>query len=134
MRAYDIAKNLLEFSQCLLGLGETIATHRREERERLAMYLDKIASTVETIRHSLEKEDRPVSACAELDEYVLTLAHVLTPTLPKEAARFEQALTRGSLARGLLMIVRDAGSQEIAFNDLDEAAGRFRALANRLRM
>ena len=134
MGFYDIAKNLLEFAQSLFGLGGAIAKHRREERERLAMYLDKIAAVVDSIRQSIEKGERPDADCAELDEYVRTLTQVLASELPDEAARFAAVLSAGALARGVLFIVEDAGSREAAYRDLSGAAGSFRALANRLRL
>jgi hypothetical protein len=131
---YDIAKHLLEFAQRLFGLGEVIAKSRRDERERLATYLDKIATTIEQIRHSFDGNKRPTAGCAELDEYVRTLNDVLAAQLPDEADRFKEVLTGAVLGRGIGFLVIDANSREEAFSDLDKASGCFRALANRLRL
>ena len=131
---YDVSKHFLDFAERLAAIGDKIAKRRSGERNQLALYLDKIATVVDRIRLSFEEEQPPYSGCAELSEYVTTLAEVLARELPNEAARFEHVLSGAVLARGVLFIEHDAGSREAAFRDLSEAAGRFRALANRLRL
>ncbi len=135
MSYYDIAKHLLEFAQNLLNLGDSIAKKELEKRLRLADYLDKVATCIDDIVASFKRDDKPYSECGQLNEYLHSIFDILQGTLSEEdAIRYEQFLTGAALARGSLSIVEDAGSKEVAQSTLEDSAGRFRALANRLRV
>ncbi|WP_088241069.1 hypothetical protein [Calothrix rhizosoleniae] len=135
MGYYDIAKNLLEFAQNLLNLGDSIAKKELEKRLRIADYLDKIAKCIDDIVALFERGEKPYGGCGELDEYLRSIFDTLQGVFSEDdIERYERVLTGGALARGALFIVKDAGSKEIAQGTLEDAAGRFRALANRLRI
>jgi hypothetical protein len=133
----DIAKTIWDVGKGIFGIREELQKARRDRRDRLANYFSELAALIESVSASLRTNQYPHGSCAQL----FTLAQLMSKTLkglvePEEARRFEEKLTRVWEVEQLFGELQRKPKTEVnkRLEELDEAAGFFRATAAHLRV
>lgn len=120
--------DILALARDLLGLREALRGVRRDKRERLATYLEQIATSLDDAQKDLQAGGSAVRACAALHEYV----DLIPPTVDRALGADRTERLRTSL--GAALYVRGLAQPTAReLEELDEAAGTFSALATYLR-
>ena len=128
--------DLLEAAKAL-GSGITWMRQLREQdRKRFAQICEEISRVLHQYADASRQRQQAINLCAELREYVMPIRELASGALPAaEIDRVAGALNGVCDARDRLDHAGDAEAYTGA-GDLDqiiEAAGTFRGLANRLR-
>ena len=134
MTESQIIKGLTFLIDKLLSRLGVLEKTKRDQRDRLSEYCDKIADTLSSAYQSLESGSMPHGLCSQMDHYMHDLRDVLEASLPRN--EFEEL--RGVLAVAYqvehidkeLPPMLKKGSK---FAELDIAAGKFRAIAQKLK-
>jgi len=138
--------DLLDLAKSLLGLKADLNKSALERRQRIGSYLDKITDCLEQIIRKFREGTNPYSQCSELDEYLNLLVEIIGKEVGEDQLkRYEDILAGAVAARGgassaflqdssLSMADGDDKSQESELRVLEDAVGRFKALANSLRV
>jgi hypothetical protein len=136
----DTLKALLDLGKTLLGVKADLAKAGLEQRERSAVYLDKVSEALSQIVDTFRAGNGiPHEACGSLSGYVRLLLDAMTPSLDAEKLSYYSELLSGAaLTRQLLAEISQAGiesssDKEEALADLQTACGEFKALASFLR-
>lgn len=142
----NMVKDFLDLAKSLLGMKADLDKSAFEYRERVASYLDKIVICLEEIIKSFREDKNPSNQCSELDEYLYLLLEVVGKEVGEDRLhRYEEILNnavqaRGAYASAFLQDSSLSGSHlnystpEAELQILEDAAGRFKALANSLRV
>ena len=129
-----IVKGLVFLADKLLSRLGVLEKAKREQRDRLAEYCEKIAENLSSAYRSLESGVMPHGLCSQMDHYM----HDLRDVLEKSLSRQEFDELRDVLAvayrvehieEELPPLVRK-GSK---FAELDIAAGKFQAISHKLK-
>jgi hypothetical protein len=141
-----MVKDFLDLAKSLLGIQADLSRSAFERRERVASYLDKIVNCIEQIIESFRKEKIPYNQCSELDEYLDLLIEVIGKEVGEDRLwRYKEILNNAAETRGQYVSAFLQGSYlsgedligstpEAELQILEDAAGRFKALANSLRV
>jgi hypothetical protein len=124
-----VVADIVTLARDLAGLREALRGVRRDKRDRLATYLEQIASCLDDAQKDLQAGGSAVRACSELHQYV----DLIPPTVDRAlgADRTE------TLRTGLRSALQLRGLPQPSVHELeqlDEAAGSFNALASYLRV
>jgi len=142
----NMVKDFLDLAKSLLGIKAELDKSAFERRERVASYLDKIVHCIEQIIESFSKEQNPSNQCSELDEYLYLLIEVIGKEVGEDRLwRYEEILKNAVESRGIYVsaFLQDSylsggnlsdSTAKAELQILEDAAGRFKALANSLRV
>ena len=133
----DIAKILWDVSKGLFDARGKLASARRDRRDRVATYIDKLAELIEKVAASLRLNQYPHGSCAELHALGERMEQTLMGLLPNEEARLYQSEVLKiweieQLFGQLQGMTREKAESKLI--QLLEAAGNFRAIAAHLRV
>ncbi len=130
-----IAEGLMLVSDTMLSNIEWFVAIEKDQRDRLADYCEKIAGCLSRGCNELKTGFLPHGCCAEMDSYMCHLHKTLEKNLkPEEFARLFDALVAAYDMERLRKYLLDAPGDDTKFAELDIAAGKFRAVANKLRL
>ena len=123
---------VLEVVKLLTGVKTALLNSEHDYRNRTSEYLMRIADCLERIVAGVECDDFPAAACGELSEYFEGMRAKLKPIMDaKRVERFDELLRDSIHARA--MYVESRENKQFR-NDLMTASGRFRGLANDIRV
>lgn len=138
--------DLLDLAKSLLGLKADFDKSALERRQRVGSYLDKVTDCLDQIIKKFREGTEPYNQCSELDEYLNSLVEIVGKEVGEDKLRrYEEILASAAYARGqassaflqdssLSSAGGDNKSQEAELRVLEDAVGRFKALANSLRV
>jgi hypothetical protein len=130
----DLAKNILDVVKSLLGLSDQLKAAERQRREGMAMLFESIGSCLAATSAEIRAGGIPHGRCGELISYAETLPGVIDREVGR--ARAEQLGRTLHSAYGverLALAIGEIPDREPYVAQLEEAAGKFLALANVVR-
>ena len=134
MDTSEISTMLLALSTALVKAVTWMAKSKRDQRDRVAVHCEGIASCLKDAQVVLERGEIPHGRCSEMDQYMRDLRGVLGEILPAaEFERLRDALTVAYHVENLGRELPARTGPDLRFPELAEAAGKFQAVASRLR-
>ena len=134
---FDIFKTILEVAKSLLGVSEQLRSAGRERRGDMAQLFDAISECLVAVSTEIRTGGVPHGRCAELAQYAEALPGLVQDELGEDRAEelgstLYSAYNVESVAMGLQQ-VEDAKEKEPYLAQIEEASGKFRALATLMR-
>jgi hypothetical protein len=129
-----IIKGLIFLGDKLFSLADVFRRSEREKKDRVAEYCEKIAKVLSHAYDELERGHIPHGLCSEMDRYIHDLKTVLQNTLPRD--EYDDLNSALQIAYKVEHIDRELPNPPrlgTKYAELDIAAGKFRAIANRIR-
>jgi len=130
----DIVENILKVAKSLFDLAGDIGKESQQKKEKIATLLEQISDCLAATSAAVRQGGIPHGECGKLITYADELPRLLTGHVDAAKA---QAL--GDLLRSSYAVERLAGAlasmsdREPHLAKLDEASGKFRAMAQLLR-
>ncbi len=133
----DIFGTILDVARSLLGMSDQLRSASRERRGDMAQLFDSISECLEAVATEIRAGGVPHGRCGELSEYARSLPELVAVELGEQRATelgetLHSAYNVERVAIGL-QDVTDAQQKEPYFAQLEEASGKFRALASLVR-
>ena len=133
----DIFGTILDVAKSLLGLSDQLRTADRQRRGDMATLFGSISDCLAAVSTEIRAGGVPHGRCGELAQYAMMLPGLVAPELGDEKANelgetLHSAYNVESVAMGLQEVVDDQ-EKEPYLAKLEEAGGKFRALANLVR-
>ncbi len=125
-----IAKNILGVATALLGLSDKLIEARGKRRAAIADLFERISNTLLTVSGEIRRGKQPDGACSA----IITYANELPKTISKEvgdkkANELAQTLHSNYRVEQFAVGLRKKADKERYLKQIDEASGKFRALA-----
>lgn len=134
----DIFKTILDVAKSLLGISDQLRNAERERRKDMAHLFEQISNCLVAVSTEIREGGVPHGRCQELQQYAAAL-----PALIKKDSGESRAHELGdtlfsaynveSVAMNLQKIADDQ-EKEPYLAQIEEASGKFRALANLVRV
>ena len=134
----DIFKTILDVAKSLLGMSDQLRAGERQRRQDMADLFQKISGCLVAVSTEIRTGGVPHGRCAELEQYAHALPSLVEAELGSARAdelgqTLHSAYNVESVAMNLQR-VHDTGERERHLAQIDEAAGKFQALANLVRV
>jgi len=133
----DLVKNILEVVKSLLGLSEKLAAAKRQRRENMAALFEKISSCLASVSSEIRMGKVPHGKCYELETYAQELPDAIRVEVGDDkATELGNTLLSAHRVERLAMEINELAEEdkEPLLKDIEEASGRFQALANIVRV
>ncbi len=128
---FMIAKGFLDLAKGLLGFKAALSAEKRQKRERISQFLTKISECLNSIAAALKQGTSVTARCGELNEYMDALMQVLQGVVDDEVLeKYSELLSKAAIAEGLVAELEGGKEATAGIEIIEEAAGRFRGLAN----
>lgn len=133
----DIFGTILNVAKSLLGLSDQLRTADRQRRGDMAQLFESISDCLVAVATEIRAGGVPHGRCAELAQYAQELPRRVEAELGQQKAQelgetLFSAYNVESVAMGL-QEVADEQQKDPYLAKIEEAAGKFRALANLVR-
>ena len=129
-----LVENLLGVGKELIGLAREIRAGRIEHRREIAKLMDKISRCLAAVASEIRLGRVPHGKCGQIDMYAHELQTLLGRALKKKTAeRLARTLSSSHRVEGLAIALKNTRAKEKHLAKLEEASGKFRAVANMLR-
>ena len=134
----DIFKTILDVAKSLLGMSEQLRSANRERRSDMSHLFEQISNCLVAVSTEIRAGGVPHGRCAELEQYARELPGLVRDELGETRAQelgdtLLSAYNVQSVAIDLQQ-VEDAQQKESFLAEIEEASGKFRALANLVRL
>jgi len=151
-----MVKDLLDLAKSLLGLKADLDKSALERRQRVGTYLNNISDCLNQSVKKFREGEVPTSICSEVDEYLYNLFDVVGEEVGEEKLeRYRQILSNALVSKGrsisafLQGTSLDSAAASYRFYEipesvlrtleddlrvLEDAAGRFKALASSIQV
>ncbi|GEM_PF-1582856 len=134
----DIFKTILDVSKSLLGMSEQLRQADRQRRTDMSDLFQKVSTCLAAVSTEIRAGGVPHGRCGELEHYAMELPGLLEEELGHDKAKelgqtLHSAYNVESVAMKL-QYVHEASEKEPYLAQLEEAAGKFQALSNLIRM
>ena len=152
-----MVKDLLDLVKSLLGLKADLDKSALERRLRIGAYLNNISDCLNQSVKKFREGEAPVNICAEIDEYLYDLFEVVEEEIGVEKfERYKQILANAATykARAVSAFLQHTSLDQVGADSypsnvipesalqtleddlrvLEDAAGRFKALANSIQI
>ncbi len=131
---FDIFKTILDVSKSLLGLKDQLRTADRERRGDMAGLFTQISDCLSAVSTEIRSGGVPHGRCGELQLYAQELPDKIRKEVGDEKAQdlgelLFHAYNVESVAMNLHQL-ENASEKEPYLAQIEEASGKFRALAN----
>ncbi|MFO8029813.1 MAG: hypothetical protein R6U28_08120 [Cyclonatronaceae bacterium] len=134
----DIFKIILDVSKSLLGMSELLRNANRQSRTDMSDLFQKISTCLASVSTEIRAGGVPHGRCGELEQYALALPALLEKELgATQAQELGQTLHAAYNVESVainLQQVHDAREKEPYLAQIEEAAGKFQALSNLVRV
>ena len=129
-----IIKGLMFLADKLFSLSDTIKKSRRNQKDRVAEYCERISDTLTQAFKELEKGIIPHGLCAQMDSYMRDLKSVLKDTLSDDEYNdLREVLQVAYEVEHIDRELQNPPRKGSKYAELDIAAGKFRAVADKIR-
>lgn len=134
MSEYAIIKGLISLTDKLLSIIGMFKKANRDQRERVARYCEQVSDTLSEAYQALERGSIPHGCCAAMDSYMQNLRVVLAETLSEdEYEDLRDVLAVAYHVEYLDREIKEPLREESKYAELDIAAGKFKAVAEKMR-
>ena len=135
---FDIFGTILDVAKSLLGLSDQLRNADRQKRGDMAQLFESISDCLVAVSTEIRSGGVPHGRCAELAQYAEALPGLVEAELGQPKARelgqtLHSAYNVESVAIGLQQVADDQ-QKDPYLAQIDEASGKFRALANLVRV
>lgn len=125
---------IFSFAKDLFDMRGKLAAAKRERRDAVATYCEKIADAIEETQKMLQSNRVPHAPCAKMQVYSEQLPEIVGALLPDDYVRdMVEFLENRQTPEELLHLFNEEGMAPIIDEELSEAIGTLRALAESLR-
>ncbi|MBA2728485.1 MAG: hypothetical protein H0U49_09990 [Parachlamydiaceae bacterium] len=134
---FEIIKAIFDVAKNLLGMKTELEKANREKRDRVSAYFADIGKLIEEVSASLKLKQYPHGSCAQLEDLANLMPKTLKGLLPEETILENyQKLYEVRKIEILFGQISHLKESEIPgkLTQLDEAAGKFKALATHLKV
>jgi len=130
----DIFKTILEVARSLLGISDQLRAADQQRRQRMADLFEKISGCLVAVSTEIRTGGVPHGRCAELEHYAQALPALLEKELgPARATELGDMLHSAYNVESVainLQTFESISEKEPYLAQIEEAAGKFQALAN----
>jgi len=127
----DVAKNILDILKSLLGLSDQLKAAERQRRADMAALFQNISNCLAATSGEIRAGGVPHGRCGELITYTQALPGVIDCEVGEVRAReLGNMLHSAYSVEQLAMAIAGSPDKEVYLAQLEEASGKFRALAN----
>ena len=130
----DIFKTILEVARSLLGISDQLRAADQQRRQRMADLFEKISGCLVAVSTEIRTGGVPHGRCAELEHYAQALPALLEKELgPARATELGDMLHSAYNVESVainLQAFEGVSEKEPYLAQIEEAAGKFQALAN----
>lgn len=131
---FDSIVKFLELVRSLLGLSGQLKTAAADRRARMATLFDKISECLADVSAQIRNGTVPHGRCAELATYAYDLpSHVDAEVGEAKAKEIGKILFEARRVEAMAVELLKCKDNEPDLAVIDEASGKFRALAHMLR-
>jgi len=131
----DITKNILDVARFLFGLNDQLKATERQRRADMAALFEDISNCLTATSGGIRAGAIPHGRCAELITYAQALPGVIYQEVGEARARELGDMLHSAYAvEQLAMRIAQSTDKESYLAQLEEASGKFRALANLIRV
>lgn len=130
----SIVSNILEVAKSLIGLSDQLKAADRQRRVDMADLFQKISSCLASVSSEIRNGNVPHGRCGELITYSEALPGLVKDELGQpKAAELGDTLRSSYNVERLAMEISDSPQKEECLKQIEEASGKFQALANMVR-
>lgn len=134
----DIFKTILDVAKSLLGISDQLRNAEGERRKDMAHLFEQISNCLVAVSTEIRTGGIPHGRCQELQQYAEALPTLLKKDLGESRAQelgdtLFSAYNVESVAMNLQKVADDQ-EKEPYLAQIEEASGKFRALANLVRI
>ncbi len=134
----DIFKTILDVAKSLLGISDQLRNADRQRRTDMGNLFEQISDCLVAVSTEIRTGGIPHGRCGELEQYAAALPGLLKDELGESRARelgdtLSSAYNVESVAMNLQKVA-DEQEKEPYLAQIEEASGKFRALANLVRV
>jgi hypothetical protein len=130
-----LMKGVTGLADNLLALFTKTEARRLAKREALASFAEEIARSLATVSASLRNGEVPHGECARIETVAGRLPEALAGAVaPEEADKWRDLLVRSHNVEGMVAELNRTTDIAPYLAEIDQAAGRFSALAMLLRL
>jgi hypothetical protein len=130
----DIIKNILAVAKALLGLTDQLRAADSQRRNSIADLFEHISDTLSQVSSEIRLGHVPHGKCSELITYADALPGTIAGQVgDQKADELGKTLHSGYNVELLAMQLEDKSDKEPYLQALEEASGKFRALAYLMR-
>jgi len=131
----DLAKNILDVAKALLGMSDQLRAAVRQRRADMANLFESISSCLATVSSEIRVGNVPHGKCGELITYSEALPGLIDKELGESKAKeLGETLRSAYNVECMAMELSEVAEKEPHLKEIEEASGKFRALANILRV
>lgn len=131
----DIFKTILEVAKSLLGLSDSLKAADSKRKAEMATLFEKISDCLATVSSEIRSGNVPHGKCHELMTYAVELPALIVEEVGVERAKeLGETLHSAYNVEGMAMAIGQTADKEPYLQQVEEASGKFRALANLLRV
>lgn len=130
----DIIGNILGVVKSLLGMSDQLRAAQHQRRADMATLFEKISTCLATVSSEIRMGNVPHGRCNELITYAQELPAVISKEVG-DAKATELGITLHSSynVEQLAVELKNASDKEPHLKQIEEASGKFQALANIVR-
>lgn len=134
----DIFKTILDVAKSLLGVSDQLRNAAKERRNDMADLFEQISNCLVAVSSEIRAGGIPHGRCEELQQYAAELPSLLKNDMDESRAQelgdtLYSAYNVESVAMNLQKVVDDQ-EKEPYLAQIEEASGKFLALANLMRV
>jgi hypothetical protein len=132
---FDFFKAFLDIAKSLLGLSEQLKAAKRQRREDLAKLFEGISGCLADIATQIGAGDGAHGKCGELLTYAQALPDAIRADVgDAQAAGLGTVLNSALGMRSAVSQLNEAAKKDACLQVIQEASGKFKALANLVRI
>ena len=134
MPAYNILNGLVTLGDKLLSILPAFLETKRQQRDRLADYCERISKCLSRAYVDLDRGQIPHGCCSEMDHYMRDMRDVLGEILsPNEYEELHGVLSVAYEVEHLDRELQNCERPGSKYAELAIASGKFAAVANKIR-
>jgi len=130
----DLFKTILELAKALFGLSDQLRAADQQRKKEIADLFDRISACLATVSGEIRMGKIPHGKCGELMTYADELPDVIrTEVGDTKADELGKRLRSAYNVEGAALELSDVSDKEPYLKEIEEASGKFQALANIIR-
>lgn len=135
----DLFKGILEVAKSLLGMSDQLKSAKHQRKADMAVLFEKISTCLLTVSSEIRLGNIPHGKCGELSTYAEALPDAIRDEVGVDkATHLGDLLHSAHNVEGMAMDIDEVADKEPYLKEpylkeVEEASGKFQALANLLR-
>jgi hypothetical protein len=130
----DLFRTILELAKSLFGLSDQLRAADHQRKKEIADLFDSISSCLATVSSEIRMGKIPHGRCGELMTYADELPGIIRAEVGNaKADELGKKLRSAYNVEGAALELKDVSDKEPYLQEIEEASGKFQALANMIR-